>query len=496
MSQNYGTDEIGVSDDWPTGFAQVPDWITLHPNLKAQSVREYAFLAMHAPKDGRRRIAFPGQASIARCLQLGRSDKVTPYTRALETAGAVRVEEIATPKGRAYRYVLRFNPPSGYTGPRSLSDFYGTPEPEVDDRWASWSMATAPAKDTGQGGSPQKEGYPSSPKKGDPSPQKEGPKKTSTNQTSGTTAPSARSAGDVRRTGAGGSARGRSGSAAPGTAGSSSGRAGKALPEQRGEDRLAGEQAAAVRAVEALLPPLLVSRLPYGRIPKRNRAAVLEALESRTVDQLRERISRRWTAYGYEPALHDDTLRSAVGTALELIAPTRHCPDLACEDGQLIDTGQDCRACTQRKAQRRADRLAGNTPAPAGKSKATAAECLDCGHPFPGTAPADRLCRPCREVPAAAVAALAARIEQEAAARREAQELEQEAQRRRARRTAAAAAAVAEEEAPAAEDARHEQADDAAEKARLRAELLAANPWMADYAQTPPAAATQAPAPF
>jgi hypothetical protein len=492
VSQNYSADEIGVSDDWPTGFAQVPDWITLHPDLKAQSVREYAFLAMHAPKDGRRRVAFPGQASIARCLQLGRSDKVTPYTRALEKAGAVRVEEIATPKGRAYRYVLRFNPPPSYTGPRSLSDFYGIREPEVDDRWADWSMATAPVKEAGQGGSPQKEGYPSPQKEGDPSPQKGGSKKTSANQTSGTTAPSARSAGDVRRTGAGSSARGRSGSAAPGTAESSSGKAGKALPEQQGEDKLTREQAAAVRAVEALLPPLLASKLPYGHIPKRNRAAVLEALESRTVDQLRERISRRWTAYGYEPAIHDDTLRSAVGTALELIAPTRHCPNLACEDGELVDTGQDCRACIERTARRRADRLAGKAPAPASKSTASAVECLDCGHPFPGRVPADRLCKLCREVPAAAVAALAARIEHEAAARREAEELEQEAQRRRARRAAAATGEI-----PAVEDARQEQAgaDTAAEGARLRAELLAANPWMTDYAQTP-AAASQAPAPF
>lgn len=137
-------------------------------------------------------------------------------------------------------------------------------------------------------------------------------------------------------------------------------------------------------------------------------------------------------AYGYEPALDSGELRSVVGAALELIVPTRCCPTLECEDGELIDTGEDCRACTERKAQRRADRLTGKTSAATGKHGAAAAECRDCGHPFPGAVPEDSLCKPCREAPAAAVAVLAARFEQDAAGRRAAEELEQEAQRRRA----------------------------------------------------------------
>ncbi|WP_225629380.1 helix-turn-helix domain-containing protein [Streptomyces werraensis] len=307
----------------------------------------------------------------------------------------------------------------------------------------------------------------------------------------GEVAPSARSARGVRSTSTSGSgARGRSGSAAPGKAGSSSEGAGTAVPVQRGEDALTREQTAAVHAVEALLPPVLVAKLPYGHIPKRNRAAVLEALESRTVEQLRERIARRWVAYGYEPAVYGGDLRSAVGAALELIRPTRYCPDLSCEDGTLIDTKADCRACAERKARRRADRLAGKAPAASSKGRGAAPECLDCGHPFPGLVPADGLCKPCREVPAATLAAFLAREEQAAAARREAEELEQEAQRRRARRAAEAAPA------PAVEDVDQDQAAaDAEEDARIRAELLAANPWMADFAQEP-AAAAQGPAPF
>ncbi|MFD5493376.1 hypothetical protein ACFWH4_10720 [Streptomyces sp. NPDC127091] len=312
----------------------------------------------------------------------------------------------------------------------------------------------------------------------------------------GEPAPSARSAGGVRSTSTSGSgARGRSGSAAPGKASSSSGKDGKAgVPGQRDADGsgLTREQTAAVHAVEALLPPLLVAKLPYQHIPNRNRAAVLEALESRTIEQLRERIDRRWVAYGYEPAMHDGEVRSEVGVALELIAPTPYCGDLSCEDGVMVDSGEDCRACLERRKVRRAARLAGKTP-PTGKTgrgKAPAPECVDCGRPFPGAVPADGVCQRCADEAAVAFAALAASLagtgqaqQDGQAAEREALELE--AQRRRARRAA--------EAAPAVEDVDPGQtAADAEEDARIRAELLASNPWMADYAE----AAAQGPASF
>jgi hypothetical protein len=310
-----------------------------------------------------------------------------------------------------------------------------------------------------------------------------------------------------------------SGSAAPDTTGSTSGEAEKAaVPAQRTAEpeHLPREQAAVVRAVEALLPPLLTARLPYGHIPGRNRPAVLEALESRTVDQLRDRITRRWTAYGYEPALHDGELRNPIGAALALIAPTPGCPDPACEDGELIDTGEECRSCVERKAQHRADRLAGKAPASRKEPAAPKSTCLDCDRPFPGTTPEDGLCTPCRQAPAAAIAAAAARLEREAAARLERDELEREAQRRRARRAAEAEAATGigtdpeqpgtetpggrghrttgpEPSAPTHQVPRPSRRIPAAapqqttdDDARLRAELLAAHPWMADYVQGTP----------
>ncbi|MEV7975764.1 hypothetical protein [Streptomyces sp. NPDC086519] len=49
-----------------------------------------------------------------------------------------------------------------------------------------------------------------------------------------------------------------------------------------------------IRAARACcLPPVLLSLLPYGHIPRRNRSAVLAAPDSSTVDRLAERIAGR-----------------------------------------------------------------------------------------------------------------------------------------------------------------------------------------------------------
>ena len=233
--------------------------------------------------------------------------------------------------------------------------------------------------------------------------------------------PSARSAVGVRSTPSSGSSevQGGSGFAAAGKEGSLSDQEGgskSGVPGQRQADDpvLSREQLAAVRAIEATLPPLLLALLPYGQFPKCNRLAVLQALESRTVEQIRERVARRWLAYGYEPALHDGSLLLPVGAALELIAPPRYCPDLSCEDGNMIDTGAECRACVKRRSDRRAARAAGElvkSGSSKGAGSGRAPECVVCQAPFYGVVPDSGECLGCEKEAAAAFEALSARLE-------------------------------------------------------------------------------------
>jgi hypothetical protein len=155
------------------------------------------------------------------------------------------------------------------------------------------------------------------------------------------------------------------------------------------------------------------------------------------VEQLRERAERRWVAYGYEPALYEGSVTSPIGAALELIVPPRYCPDLSCEDGTMIDTGVECRACVERRATRRAARATGQPLESSSKAAGGGQmpECVVCQAPFPGAVPQDGECRRCREEAAAAFAAMSAILEASAA---EGQERQVEAEQETAAREAPA----------------------------------------------------------
>lgn len=484
-------------DDVP--FVQIPHWVPLaiaamtEPTAatKAGAIALYNFLAMHLSMTRGDRYVWPTRDTLAALMGYSRADKISPFVNLLVAIDALVIIKIRNGSGPEHRnvYRLRRNPPAGYTGHVLMSQVYSAAEDALSAEEEGKTAGRAVHPDMGVHVDPES-GADVRPDMGSVTTSTSNKKKTDD-------APSARSARGVRSTSStGSSARAQgSGSAASGKAGSSTGEAGQTgVPPQRGGGavELTREQLAAVHAVEAGLPSEL--KLPFGHIPNRNRAAVLAALESRTPEQLAARAARRWVDWRYVVAFHDGELRSHIAVALELIAPTPYCPDLACEDGHMIDTKAECTRCVQRIADRRRDRLAGR-PVRTGKTarQEAAPECVDCGRPFPGAVPADGVCKRCHDEAAAACAAFAAQAvrtdadrEAEAA---DAEALEQEAQRRRALRTA--------EAPPVVEDVDQEQAAaEDEESRRLQAEILAANPWMAQHAAPETAAALQGPAPF
>jgi hypothetical protein len=102
-----------------------------------------------------------------------------------------------------------------------------------------------------------------------------------------------------------------------------------------------------------------------------------------------------------------------IGAALELIRPPRYCPDLSCEDGVMVDTGAECRACLERRAKRRAARAAGQleNSSSKGAGGGRMPECVICQAPFPGAVPDDGECLICQKEAEAAADALRARLE-------------------------------------------------------------------------------------
>ncbi|MFB7957517.1 hypothetical protein [Streptomyces sp. NPDC056045] len=239
-----------------------------------------------------------------------------------------------------------------------------------------------------------------------------------------------------------------------------------------------------VKTVVAALPAELVALLPYRSLPRRNRRPFLDAMAGRTTAQIADRIARRWVQHGYEDTLHSADgkgIGSAVGVAMALVQPGE-CPHPRCEDGYDIDSGEECRICVQRRADRRA---AKDAAAAAGKDTGPVRQaphrpgwwqCTICHNPGKGRAPRGGECARCREEAAAAVQQLAARWEQEAAdkeaERQAAEELIADIERQDQERAAAEAQRIADERA-----AKQQTADE--ETVRLRAELAAQYPELA-----------------
>ncbi|MFF1298174.1 MULTISPECIES: hypothetical protein [unclassified Streptomyces] len=435
----YGPEDGG----WYT--TRVYDWIPLCTCLRDADVRGYLVLrslVIEKYKNPVRKLTLldlcelipsptPGQPSSLTRVR-GILDALS-NVRLISTpeGGPVKTSSRASAAGKSIRIRVNDLPPEGYGGWRNTEDKLSQLEKARSERAGRISdpvTSEEPSED-GQAGVGRKSdpagrksdprGRQSDPDPGGDLPEPEVPLEPSFGMGSGVDVPSARSAVDVRRTDTSGSSEpdGESGCAAAAEEGSSSdledGQAGVPGPRRAEGPELSREQLAAVRAVEAVIPPALLALLPYQQFPKRNRPAVLAALESRTVEQLAERVARRWEAYGYEPALHDGKMTNPIGAALELIVAPRYCPDLSCEDGVMVDTGADCTTCLQRREQRRAARAAGEL-VPNGHSgggSGRAPECVICQRPFPGAVPDNGECAVCVREAEAAFAALSARMD-------------------------------------------------------------------------------------
>lgn len=219
-------------------------------------------------------------------------------------------------------------------------------------------------------------------------------KKTVIKKTTKDDAPPARSAGDARRASTGSDAPTRGGCAAPGKRATS-----------RKRTRLTTAEAAAVAVVERAVPGSLLE-LVGGKAPHSFRVAALREMEHRTPEQLAARVARRWVAHRYQSALLSGGGIRNPYAALQALVRAGECPDSGCEDGEIVDTGADCRACEQRRAARRAP---GGASVPAQRPGRAWWECRICRNPKRGEPePDDRECRDCKDEAVAYCAALAA----------------------------------------------------------------------------------------
>lgn len=128
-------DEVEVYAEDRVPFTQVGDWILL-ADIPQQAKTLYWALAAHinvtadaghpAPWTIPKKV-WPTRDTLAGFLGMSRGDKIKPYLDALEELGALRIVVTRNPDNpmrQRSTYWVRQQPPPGYAGLRSLTDFY------------------------------------------------------------------------------------------------------------------------------------------------------------------------------------------------------------------------------------------------------------------------------------------------------------------------------------------------------------------------------------
>ncbi|MEU0950658.1 helix-turn-helix domain-containing protein [Streptomyces canus] len=452
------TDEEFIPDEIRAGrrsryrFTQTPQWALLWTDVSDAAYRAYSLLLAHVNAERGDGLVWPTQANLAKLLGKHPNSVSRVITKELARLGLVDVEKVPYGSNNMRRrnvYTVHEEPPAEWKGWASIREFYDAHRPAKTAAAGRLGLTTNGESEDTTGGDSEhtKNGVGNYTK---PELDKEQQDE----------APSARSDGDARRATSGSSARdARGGCAATSKT---------ARPKH---PKLTREQVKAIAQVEAELPETLVERLPYQQLPTSVRRLVARELTTRTVEQLIARASRRWVLHGYAKgtfAPEGPTLRRSVGVANALLR-AGECPDLGCEDGRIIDSGVDCRACIERKARR-----GGKDRVPGQGSTGPAWICRICWAPGKGEAPETLECRRCRAEAAATCAALDARWKSEMGpAPAEPAEAPQEPAEAPRRPDTA-------ESAPAETD---EQRAEREEMDRLRAEIAAANPGLAAIAE-------------
>lgn len=350
-------------------YSKISEW-TSECGANGMETAVHQHLAKRLNHASGSRIVDPSRARLAADVGLKKADDVDPYLRALEALGVLVIH---AKKGLRTKYELPLWPPEGYDGPANThaADKWQKEDPKGYAAWRAARRALVDAAEAPYAAKRRarvaKSTQRKKPSKAPDVPVVTGryedpdvpvatgthlPVVTGTHRpvTTGTNQDDTNdqtNMGDGRRPTTGSRADGGSGCAASGNT--------EPLPHTT--------PASSIRSVLETIPAPLVQLLekdwPRG-LPASVTAMVEKALtaEQRTVDQIGERIARRWLAFGYEDALlsiDGPGLRTGLGVLEEMLSPSK-CwgNNLDCEDGVDVRTRETCPRCEEHREDRRA----------------------------------------------------------------------------------------------------------------------------------------------
>jgi hypothetical protein len=401
------TDEEFIPDEVRPGrrsryrFTRTPQWVLLMSQLSDAGYRTYSLLLAHVNTERGDGAVWPRQESLGGMLGKRAEAISRVVNKELVPLGLVDVEPVRYGPNNTRRrniYTVHEVPPEGWSGFATIQEWYAA-NPVDGGKTAAqpghaMDRVSGKARDAKDRSSEDAKNRAS----GDAKNRAENQTNPELDEEQNEPAPSARSAGDARRASTGSSARDVEGGSA----------ASEKRASSRKESRLTPVETALVAVVERAVPPSLLELLDGQKVPHGWRVSVLRELEHRTAEQLAGRVARRWVRHRYQSHLLAGRGIDKPYAVLQALVRAGECPDAGCEDGELVDTGADCRACQERKARRGAS---GGVPTQRTGRNAWW-ECRTCRNPKlqrREPEPEDRVCQDCNREAALVCQSLAAR---------------------------------------------------------------------------------------
>ncbi|MFD3516242.1 hypothetical protein [Streptomyces sp. NPDC058657] len=343
-------------------YTKIAEWVS-ECGANGMEAAVYQHLAKRLHHASGSRQVDPSRARLANDVGLKKPDDVDPYLRALAVLGAIVIH---AKKGVRTTYELPLWPPDGYDGPLNTfaADKWQKDDPAAYKAWRAERRAIVEAAEAPYAVKKRaRVAKTAARKKANTatdvpvatgrSEENDVPVATGRHQpvATGTHRPVATGTNQDDR-----NEQTNTGDGRRPTTGSSELSGGGCAATAQADPPVEKAKPADLGAVVRTIPPLLVTQLeqdwPRG-LPTEVNTLIEKVLleEMRTVEQVTERMRRRWEEFGYEVDAYDGSgngIRSALGVLEELLS-TSKCwgNNVFCEDGADLNTGAVCPRCEE-----------------------------------------------------------------------------------------------------------------------------------------------------
>lgn len=137
-----------MTDEPRDFYVRVPEWVVL-AGLSPQALALYTVLLGHVNRRRGDDIAWPSMNLLADVLGFSKRQSVIRYLNELAGRGIVEVETTASATGRRNQYTVHRDPPEGYSGVPSFTEFHRDRQAAKEGLSPTGDYGSSPTEDNG-----------------------------------------------------------------------------------------------------------------------------------------------------------------------------------------------------------------------------------------------------------------------------------------------------------------------------------------------------------